>query len=81
MATANDAPIVRSDRDLDLWRLAMDTVGATYRSGGGSVAEVETDLAIGVALDYVNARALSELNAQLDRRSKILFGLYRSLDA
>jgi len=27
MATSNDSPVVRSDRDLDLWQLAMDTVG------------------------------------------------------
>ena len=81
MATPNDAPIVRSDRDLDLWQLPMEIVVATYLGGGGSVAEVETDFAIGVALEFVDARALSELNAQLDRRSKILFGLYRSLDA
>jgi four helix bundle protein len=45
----------------------------------GSVAEVETDLAIGVALDFVDAHDVGELNSQLDRLSKMLFGLYRSL--
>lgn len=47
----------------------------------GSVAEVETDLAIGVALDFVDSRDVVELNSQLDRLSKMLFGLYKSLGA
>jgi four helix bundle protein len=46
----------------------------------GSVAEVETDLAIAIALGFVDARDLAELTAQLDRLSKMLFGLYRSLE-
>ena len=46
----------------------------------GSVAEVETDLAIGVALDFVDARDVVDVNSQLDRLSKMLFGLYRSLE-
>ena|SRR5215208_4271670 len=45
----------------------------------GSVAEVETDIAIGVALDFVDSRDVVELNSQLDRLSKMLFGLYKSL--
>ena len=45
----------------------------------GSVAEVETDLAIGVALDFVDPGAVVELNSNLDRLSKMLFGLYKSL--
>jgi four helix bundle protein len=47
----------------------------------GSVAEVETDLAIAVALEFIEARVLTELTTQLDRLSKMLFGLYRKLDA
>jgi four helix bundle protein len=46
----------------------------------GSVAEVETDLAIGVALDFVDTRDITDLNSQLDRLSKMLFSLYRSLE-
>lgn len=46
----------------------------------GSVAEVETDLAIGVALDFVDSRDIVDLNSQLDRLSKMLFGLYRKLE-
>jgi four helix bundle protein len=46
----------------------------------GSVAEVETDLAIGVALDFVDSSEIVDLNFQLDRLSKMLYGLYRSLD-
>lgn len=46
----------------------------------GSVAEVETHLAIGVALDFVDSRDIVDLSSQLDRLSKMLFGLYRSLD-
>jgi four helix bundle protein len=46
----------------------------------GSVAEVETDLAVGVALGFVDASDVVELNAQLDRLSKMLFGLYRRLE-
>lgn len=45
----------------------------------GSVAEVETHLAIGVALDFVDSHDVVELNSQLDRLSKMLFGLYKSL--
>ena len=56
-----------------------------YRHGvsiaRGSVAEVETHFAIGVALDFVDARDVVDLYSQLDRLSKMLFGLYRSLDS
>ncbi len=45
----------------------------------GSVAEVETDLAIGVALDFLDAGDVVELNSKLDRLSKMLFGLHRRL--
>ena len=46
----------------------------------GSVAEVETDLAVAVALGFMHAADVVELNSQLDRLSKMLFGLYRRLD-
>ena len=46
----------------------------------GSVAEVETDLAVAVALEFMHAADVVELNSQLDRLSKMLFGLYRRLD-
>ena len=45
----------------------------------GSVAEVETQLAVGVALDFVTAPHLTIVSSQLDQLSKMLFGLYRSL--
>ena len=44
------------------------------------MAEVETDLAVAVALEFMDARDVVELNSQLDRLSKMLFGLYRRLD-
>ena len=46
----------------------------------GSVAEVETHFAVGVALDFVDARDVVDVYSQLDRLSKMLFGLYRRLD-
>ena len=47
----------------------------------GSVAEGEADGDIGLALEFVDARDVVELTAQLDRLSKMLFGLHRRLDA
>src|SRR5512147_2101506 len=46
----------------------------------GSVGEVETDLAVAVALAVMHAADVVDLNSQLDRLSKMLFGLYRRLD-
>ena len=45
----------------------------------GSVAEVETQRAVAVALGYVAADEIATLSAQLDELSKMLFSLYRSL--
>ena len=45
----------------------------------GSVAEVETQLAVAVALGYIGADEITILSAQLDELSKMLFSLYRSL--
>ena len=45
----------------------------------GSVAEVETQLAVAVALGFVGADKITTLASQLDRLSKMLFGLYRRL--
>jgi four helix bundle protein len=45
----------------------------------GSVAEVETQLAVAVALGYIGAGEITALSAQLDELSKMLFGLYRRL--
>ena len=45
----------------------------------GSVAEVETQLAVAVALGYIGADEITALSAQLDELSKMLFGLYRRL--
>jgi len=47
----------------------------------GSGAEVETQLAVAVALEFIDADELVSLSSQLDRLSKMLFGLYRSLAA
>jgi four helix bundle protein len=60
-------------------RLGPGEFGHGVSVARGSVAEVETDLAIGVALDFVDARDVVDLNSQLDRLSKMLFGLHRSL--
>ena len=45
----------------------------------GSVAEVETQLAVAVALGFVGADDIASLASRLDELSKMLFGLYRRL--
>ncbi|HTJ22746.1 MAG TPA: four helix bundle protein [Gemmatimonadaceae bacterium] len=45
----------------------------------GSVAEVETQIAVAVALGFVGDADVAALLPQLDRLSKMLFGLYRRL--
>lgn len=47
----------------------------------GSVAEVETQIAVAVALGFIGADEIKSLSSQLDRLSKMLFGLYRRLAA
>jgi four helix bundle protein len=41
----------------------------------GSVAEVETQLAVAAALGYTGTDEIASLSAQLDELSKMLFGL------
>ena len=45
----------------------------------GSVAEVETQIAVAVALGLIAGDEITSLSSQLDRLSKMLFSLYRSL--
>jgi four helix bundle protein len=45
----------------------------------GCVAQVETQLAVAVALDFISANEITALSAQLDEPSKMLFSLYRRL--
>ena len=45
----------------------------------GSVAEVETQLAVAVALGFVGAAEILSLSSRLDELSRMLFGLYRRL--
>ena len=45
----------------------------------GSVAEVETQLVVAVALGFVGAGEIASLASRLDDLSKMLFGLYRRL--
>jgi len=45
----------------------------------GSGAEVETQLAVAVALEFIRADDIASLSVQLDRLSKMSFSLYRSL--
>jgi four helix bundle protein len=45
----------------------------------GSGAEVETQLAVAVALEFIRADEITSLLSQLDRLSKMSFSLYRSL--
>ena len=45
----------------------------------GSVAEVQTQLAVAVALGFVDVRETASLLSRLDELSKVLFGLYRGL--
>jgi len=46
----------------------------------GSVAEVETQIAVAVALGLIAGDEITSLSSQLDRLSKMLFSLYRSLE-
>jgi four helix bundle protein len=62
----------------------MDRLGSgEYRRfvsmARGSVAEVETQLAIGVRLDYVEQRRIDDLCTRYKRLSKMLYSLYGSL--
>jgi four helix bundle protein len=45
----------------------------------GSVGEVDTQLALAVGLGFVNESEVASLLSDLDRVSKMLFSLYRSL--
>ena len=45
----------------------------------GSAAEVDTQIAIAITLDFVAADEITSVSSQLKRLSKMLFGLYRSL--
>jgi len=45
----------------------------------GSVTEVDTQIAVAVALGFTDAKGTASLSAKLDRLSKMLFSLYRSL--
>jgi four helix bundle protein len=47
----------------------------------GSVAEVDTQLAVAVALGFIGADEIASLSSNLDRLSKMLFSLYRRLNA
>ena len=45
----------------------------------GSGAEVETQIAVAVALGFIVGDEITSLSSKLDRLSKMLFSLYRSL--
>jgi len=45
----------------------------------GSGAEVETQLAVAVALEFISFDEIASLSSKLDRLSKMSFSLYRSL--
>ena len=45
----------------------------------GSVSEVETQIAVSVALGFIGADEITQLSSELARLSKILFGLWRRL--
>ena len=45
----------------------------------GSVAEVETQLAVAVGLEFISFDEIASLSSKLDRLSKMSFSLYRSL--
>src|SRR5262245_11303473 len=46
----------------------------------GSVAEVETQIAVAMALGFLHANEIASVSPELDRLSKMLWGLYRSLE-
>jgi four helix bundle protein len=115
---------IKSYRDLDAWRLAMEIVVGIYRVtkafpaderfgltaqvrraavsipsniaeghdrlgaaefrrfvsiARGSVAEVETQIAVAMALAFITPDKVASLSSQLERLSKMLFALYRRL--
>jgi four helix bundle protein len=45
----------------------------------GSGAEVETQIAVAVALGFIGGDEITAVSSKLDRLSKMLFSLYRSL--
>ncbi len=45
----------------------------------GSVGEIDTQIAVAVALSFLGADEVTSLSSRLDRLSKMLFGLYRRL--
>jgi len=45
----------------------------------GSVGEVDTQIAVALALGFIVADEIKPLSSQLDRLSRMLFALYRSL--
>ena len=45
----------------------------------GSGAEVETQLAVAVALEFISFDEIASLSSKLDRLSKMSFSLHRSL--
>jgi four helix bundle protein len=45
----------------------------------GSAAEVETQIAVAVALGFTDANEIAPVSAKVDRLSKMLFSLYRGL--
>jgi len=45
----------------------------------GSGAEVETQLAVAVGLEFISFDEIASLSSKLDRLSKMSFSLYRSL--
>ena len=45
----------------------------------GSGGEVQTQLAVAVALEFIRTDELKSVSSRLDRLSKMLFSLYRSL--
>jgi len=45
----------------------------------GSIGEVETQIAVAIALGFVSKDEVKSLASELDRLSKMLFSLYQSL--
>jgi four helix bundle protein len=45
----------------------------------GSVAEVDTQIAVAIALEFIGTDEASVVSPKLDRLSKMLFSLYQSL--
>lgn len=82
---------IRSDRDLLVWRKAMDVAVACHRRrrdfarflsiARGSLAELDTHIRLAQRLGYVDAPRPAPILAQIDEVGRLLNALRNALDS